>query len=97
MQKLSLLYIVKLLHDLIHNFVNPWIKSGFSWELGMLCLKRSKSDVYLFICFHLNSLLEKMADREENNFADEEKVINFPLIWFHICFKVLLDIFYQKT
>ena len=46
----------------------------------MLCLKRNKSDVYLFICFHLKSLLEKMADREENNFADEEKVIKFPLI-----------------
>ena len=24
MQKLSLLYIAKLLRDLIHNFVNPW-------------------------------------------------------------------------
>ena len=49
-------------------------------KLRMLCLKRNKSKVYLFTCFHLNSLLEKMADREENNFADEEKVRNFLLI-----------------
>ena len=49
-------------------------------KLRMLCLKRNKSKVYLFTCFDLNSLLEKMADREENNFADEEKVRNFLLI-----------------
>ena len=29
MQKLNLLYVAKLLRDLIHNFVNPWISQGF--------------------------------------------------------------------
>ena len=29
MQNLSLLYIVKLFHGLIHNFVNLWKNQGF--------------------------------------------------------------------
>ena len=42
--------------------------------MRITCLKRNKGNVYLFTCFHLNSLLEKMAYREENNVTNEEKV-----------------------